>query len=140
MRIPIKRLAHCFHLPEYHSVGAAGADVYATEDMEIAPGDRMKMPSGFCLELPYGHTAFILPRSGIAFKLGMVAITGTIDSDYRGEVGIVIHNVSRFKVAVARGDRIAQLVVQPVVTAWFVENDELHETTRGEKGFGSTGT
>ncbi|MEA2689891.1 MAG: dUTP pyrophosphatase [Candidatus Eremiobacteraeota bacterium] len=130
-------------LPVYVTVGAAGADVVAAvvRELVLAPGDRALVPTGFALEVPEGFEVQLRPRSGLAVKHGITLLNspGTIDSDYRGEVGIVLVNLGREPFTVRRGDRIAQLVVAPVVQASFREVEALATSTRGEGGFGSTG-
>jgi dUTP pyrophosphatase len=130
-------------LPVYMTEGAAGADVVAavTEDLVLAPGDRALVPTGFALEVPEGFEVQLRPRSGLAVKHGVTLLNspGTIDSDYRGPVGVVLVNLGREPFTVRRGERIAQLVVAPVVQGAFREVEALATSTRGEGGFGSTG-
>lgn len=130
-------------LPAYMSDGAAGADVVAAvgEDLVLAPGERALVPTGFALEVPDGLEVQVRPRSGLAVKHGVTLLNspGTIDSDYRGPVGVVLVNLGREPYTVRRGERIAQLVVAPVVRAAFREVEALGASARGEGGFGSTG-
>jgi dUTP pyrophosphatase len=130
-------------LPAYMSDGAAGADVVAAVDADVVldPGDRALIPTGFALEIPAGFEVQLRPRSGLALKYGVTLLNapGTVDSDYRGAVGVILVNHGREPFTVRRGDRIAQLVVAPVVQAAFVETAGLAETVRGAGGFGSTG-
>ncbi|HEY0394845.1 MAG TPA: dUTP diphosphatase [Candidatus Elarobacter sp.] len=130
-------------LPAYMTGGAAGADVVAAvrEDLVVVPGGRALVPTGFALEIPDGFEVQIRPRSGLAAKHGVTLLNspGTIDSDYRGPVGIVLVNHGAEPFVVRRGDRIAQLVVAPVVQAAFREVEALAASARGEGGFGSTG-
>jgi dUTP pyrophosphatase len=130
-------------LPAYMTPGAAGADVVAAVRAEIvlAPGGRALVPTGFALEIPDGFEVQIRPRSGLAVKHGVTLLNspGTIDSDYRGPVGVVLVNHGAEPFVVRRGDRIAQLVVAPVVRAAFREVEALGASARGEGGFGSTG-
>ncbi len=128
-------------LPSYHSDGAAGLDLRADEACTLAPGERRLVPTGLALELPPGHEGQVRPRSGLAAKhgIGMVNAPGTIDQDYRGEVGVILVNHGREPFEVRRGERIAQLVVAPVTRVEIVLVDELADTTRGQGGFGSTG-
>ena len=130
-------------LPEYMSAGAAGADVVAAvdRDLVLAPGERALVPTGLSLEVPEGYEVQVRPRSGLAVKHGVTLLNtpGTIDSDYRGPVGVVLVNLGREPFTVRRGERIAQLVVAPVVQAAFREVETLASSTRGEGGFGSTG-
>ncbi len=112
------------------------------EPLVLAPGQRAKVPTGLAVEIPPGFEGQVRARSGLAFKqgLGMVNAPGTIDSDYRGEVGILIINWSDEPQTISRGDRIAQLVIAPVVRADVIEVDDLEESSRGAGGFGHTGT
>jgi dUTP pyrophosphatase len=130
-------------LPAYMTAGAAGADVVAAVagDLVLAPGERALVPTGFALEVPEGFEVQIRPRSGLAVKHGVTLLNtpGTIDSDYRGPVGVVLVNLGRDPFTVRRGERIAQLVVAPVVQAAFREAEALATSARGEGGFGSTG-
>lgn len=130
-------------LPAYMTPGAAGADVVAavTNDLVLAPGDRALVPTGFALEVPAGFEVQLRPRSGLAVKHGVTLLNspGTIDSDYRGPVGVVLVNLGREPFTVRRGERIAQLIVAPVVQGAFREVEALATSTRGEGGFGSTG-
>ena len=130
-------------LPAYMTAGAAGADVVAAvrDDLVLAPGERALVPTGFALEIPAGFEVQIRPRSGLAMKHGVTLLNspGTVDSDYRGPVGVVLVNHGREPYAVRRGERIAQLVVAPVVQAAFREAEVLGASGRGEGGFGSTG-
>ena len=130
-------------LPSYMSEGAAGADVVAAvaADLVLAPGERALVPTGFALEVPDGLEVQVRPRSGLAVRHGVTLLNspGTIDSDYRGQVGVVLVNLGREPFTVRRGERIAQLVVAPVVRAAFREVETLGASSRGEGGFGSTG-
>ena len=128
-------------LPAYATAGAAGMDVVAAEDVTIAPGERRAVATGFALAIPDGYEVQVRPRSGLALKHGISLpnTPGTIDSDYRGELKIIMINLGQDPFAIARGDRIAQLVVAPVLPAYFVEVDALDDTARGSGGFGSTG-
>lgn len=128
-------------LPAYASAGAAGLDLRADEACTLAPGERRLVPTGLALELPPGHEGQVRPRSGLALKhgIGMVNAPGTIDEDYRGEVGVLLVNHGREPFEVKRGERIAQLVVAPVVRVEVALAEELSGTGRGTGGFGSTG-
>ncbi len=130
-------------LPAYMSAGAAGADVVAAvaEDVVIAPGERALIPTGFAFEVPNGFEVQVRPRSGLALRAGVTCLNapGTIDSDYRGEVGVLLVNHGGEPFTVRRGERIAQLVVAPVVQAAFREVAVLAASSRGDGGFGSTG-
>ena len=131
-------------LPAYMTHGAAGADVVAAveRDLVLAPGQRAVVPTGFALEVPPGYEVQIRPRSGLAAKHGVTCLNspGTIDSDYRGPVGVVLVNLGQEPFVVRRGERIAQLIVAPVVQADFREVEALAGSARGQGGFGSTGT
>ena len=139
----LKRLSHGadLPLPQYATAGAAGMDVVSAEDVTIPPGGRHAVASGLALAIPPGYEVQVRPRSGLALKHGISVpnAPGTIDSDYRGELKVILINHGAKSFAILRGDRIAQLVIAPVTRAAWVEVDELDETARGEGGFGSTG-
>lgn len=128
-------------LPAYASEGAAGMDVVAAETLTLRPGTRHAVATGFAMAIPPGYEVQVRPRSGLALKYGITCLNtpGTIDSDYRGEVKVILANLSEDNFEIARGDRIAQLVPAPVQRATFAEVDALDETARGAGGFGSTG-
>jgi dUTP pyrophosphatase len=128
-------------LPEYASKGAAGADLRAASAVVLDPGCTALVPTGISLQLPPGVEAQVRPRSGLAMKHGITVLNapGTIDSDYRGEVKVLLVNHGRDAVQLERGDRIAQLVLAPVLRGVWLPVDELDETERGAGGFGSTG-
>lgn len=130
-------------LPAYMTAGAAGADVCAAVDAPVVlgPGERALIPTGFALAVPAGYEVQVRPRSGLALRNGVTVLNapGTIDSDYRGPVGVILVNLGREPFTIARGDRIAQLVLAPVARAAFAEGAELPPTERGAGGFGSTG-
>lgn len=130
-------------LPSYQTAHAAGMDLLAdvTEEVVLEPMDRRLIPTGLSVELPPGYEAQVRPRSGLALKQGLTCLNspGTIDADYRGEVGVIIANLSKERAIVRRGDRIAQLVVAAVARAEWVEVEALGESERGAGGFGSTG-
>jgi dUTP pyrophosphatase len=146
--VRIMRLPHSagLPLPRYQSEQASGADLIAAVPAEtpivLAPGDRALVPTGIALALPPGFEAQVRPRSGLAINHGITVLNspGTIDADYRGEVQIILVNLGRTSFTVERGARIAQLVITPTMQALFRETDNLDETTRGVRGFGSTGT
>lgn len=140
MQIKIKRIENG-KLPEYKTVGSAGADCYARIEKEIIlnENDTVTIPLGFAVEIPDGYEMQIRPRSGLAKKNKMIAVLGTIDSDYRGEVCAILINHSKSIFTIKPNDRIAQAVVCPVIRAEWYLTDELSETERGEGGFGSTG-
>jgi dUTP diphosphatase len=126
-------------LPDYASPGAAGADLRASEAVLIAPGRRAAVPTAIRLEIAPGHVGLVWPRSGLAVRHGIDTLAGVIDSDYRGEVRVVLVNHGDAPFSVAPGDRIAQLLVQRVERASFTSVSRLEETDRGAGGFGSTG-
>ena len=143
IRIQIARLPHGegLPLPSYATPGAAGMDVVAAEDFDLAPGARHAVATGFRVAIPEGYEIQVRPRSGLAFKHGVSVpnTPGTIDSDYRGELKVLVINHGSEPFAIRRGERIAQLVPAVVTLAAFDEVDELSETDRGHGGFGSTG-
>lgn len=142
--VNIKKLKDDAIIPTYGSEFAAGADLYACipEPIIIQPGDTTFIPTGLAMELPIGYAGLIYARSGLACKKGLAPANkvGVIDSDYRGEVMVALHNHSNQMVEVAIGERIAQLVITPYIAAVFNTVDNLDETTRGAGGFGSTGS
>ncbi|GAA3947401.1 dUTP diphosphatase [Microbacterium soli] len=130
------------NLPSYANPGDAGADLVATESVRLAPGERALIGTGVRIALPEGHAAFVVPRSGLAAKHGITVVNspGTVDAGYRGEIKVCLLNTdSTHAYDVAVGDRIAQLIVMPVIRARFEPVEELPESVRGEGGFGSTG-
>ncbi len=145
--VGIKQLDHAkgLALPAYQTSQAAGCDLAAAvpegEPITINPGQRLAVPTGLVLELPPGTEAQVRPRSGLALKHGITVLNspGTIDADYRGEVAVILINLSDAAFEIARGERIAQMVVAPVSQADFVVSTELSQTDRGAGGFGSTG-
>ncbi|WP_084613962.1 dUTP diphosphatase [Nakamurella lactea] len=142
VRILIQRLDPEVPLPQYALPGDAGADVVTTVDALLQPGERAVLPTGIAMALPDGYAAFVHPRSGLAARAGMALVNapGTIDSGYRGELKVIVINHDlRAPIRLQRGDRIAQLVIQKVETAAFVEVDELPASERGAGGHGSTG-
>lgn len=143
IRIAIQRLPHGegLPLPAYATDGAAGMDVVAAEELTLAPGARHAVATGFAMAIPPGYEVQVRPRSGLALKHGVTCLNtpGTIDSDYRGEVKVILANLGDAPFAIARGDRIAQLVPAPVQHASLDEVATLDETARGSGGFGSTG-
>lgn len=142
----IRRLphAHDLPLPAYETAGAAGLDLRAAlpeGPLRLEPGQRLLVPTGLVLELPDGTEGQVRPRSGLALRHGVTLLNtpGTIDADYRGEVGVILINHGREAFTIQHGDRIAQLVVAAVLQAEIIEVEELSETMRGAGGFGSTG-
>ena len=142
--VRITRLGHGdgLPLPSYETAGAAGMDLRAAEETVLKPGARCLMPTGFAIALPPGFEAQVRPRSGIAVKHGVTVLNapGTIDSDYRGEIKVPLINHGQTDFVIARGDRIAQIIVTAVSKALWVEVDTLDDTKRGVAGFGSSGT
>lgn len=128
-------------LPAYATSGAAGMDVLSAEDVTLAPGARHAVATGLAMAIPAGFEIQVRPRSGLALKHGITVpnTPGTIDSDYRGELKVIMINLGQEDFAIKRGDRVAQLVLAPVVQAAWTEVDDLDETERGAGGFGSTG-
>jgi dUTP pyrophosphatase len=128
-------------LPSYKTEGSAGLDLSCSEDFELEPLERKLIGTGIRIEVPQGFEAQVRPRSGLAIKQGvtMVNSPGTIDSDYRGEVKLIMVNLSQQKVSFKKGDRVAQLVICPVARVELEVVESLDETGRGEGGFGSTG-
>ena len=126
-------------LPEYSSAGAAGADLRASEAVTIAPGARAAVPTALRLQIPPGHVGLVWPRSGLAVRHGIDTLAGVIDSDYRGEVRVVLVNHGDEPFRIEKGDRVAQLLVQRVERAAFAAVPSIEETDRGGGGFGSTG-
>lgn len=145
MRVGVRRLpeGEGLNFPAYMSAGAAGADVPAAvcSEITLAPGARTLVPTGFSLAVPSGYEVQVRPRSGFALRSGVTVLNapGTIDSDYRGPVGIILVNLGAEPVTIRRGDRIAQLVLAPVSRATFDAEDEHAPTLRAAAGFGSTG-
>ncbi len=145
--IPLRRLPHAegMALPTYETTGAAGMDLRAAveegETLTLKPGARAMVPTGFAFAVPRGFEAQVRPRSGLAAKAGVTCLNspGTIDSDYRGEVKVILINHGEEDFHIRRGDRIAQLVIAPVAQALWAEVEDLEETARGAGGFGSTG-
>lgn len=144
-RVPVKlkRLphGHGLDLPAYATHGAAGMDVVAAENITLRPGSRHAVATGFAVAIPPGYEIQVRPRSGLALKHGITVpnTPGTIDSDYRGELKVIMINLSDDNFSIQRGDRIAQLVLAPVTVADWDEVEDLDETARGAGGFGSTG-
>lgn len=141
--VELKRLPHGegLPLPAYATAGAAGMDVVSAEDVTLEPGARHPVATGLSMAIPHGYEIQVRPRSGLAFKHGITVpnTPGTIDSDYRGELKVLLINHGKEAFPIARGDRVAQLVLAPVIQASWQEVDELDATERGAGGFGSTG-
>ncbi|MBI3072648.1 MAG: dUTP diphosphatase [Deltaproteobacteria bacterium] len=146
VRVPIRRVAGpgaAFALPSYATDDAAGVDLVAAigAPLVVQPLARVRVPTGIAIALPRGYEGQVRPRSGLAWRLGLTVLNapGTIDADYRGEVQVILVNVSERAVAIEPGDRIAQLVVAPVTRVAWDQRAELDETARGDGGFGHTG-
>ena len=140
--LPIQRLDDGLPLPSYAHDGDAGADLYAREPVVLEPGERQLVPTGVAIALPEGYVGLVHPRSGLASKVGLSIVNapGTVDAGYRGEIKVCLVNLDpKTTIKLERGDRIAQLVVQRVERAEFIETDALDETARGAGGHGSTG-
>ena len=139
----VKRLPHGegLELPAYATAGAAGMDVLSAEDLTLAPGERHAVATGLAIAIPHGYEVQVRPRSGLALKYGITVpnTPGTIDSDYRGELKVILINHGSAEFEIRRGDRVAQLVLAPVTRASWLKVEDLDETARGEGGFGSTG-
>jgi dUTP pyrophosphatase len=146
-KIAVRRLPHAegLPLPAYETPGSAGMDLRAAvpehEPLVLKPGARLLAPTGLAMAIPQGYEVQVRPRSGLAAKAGITCLNtpGTIDSDYRGEVKVILINLGAEDFTIRRGDRIAQMVVAPVAQAGWIEVDDLDETARGAGGFGSTG-
>jgi len=140
----VKKKSEGVPLPRYETSGSSGLDIKAfiPSDLAIPPMGRVKIPTGLFLEIPEGYEAQIRPRSGLAFKSGITLLNspGTIDSDYRGELEVILINTGSESFTVKNGDRIAQMVISPVIRVAVSEVERLSETERGSGGFGSTGT
>jgi dUTP pyrophosphatase len=142
LTIQLRRLDEGVPVPAYAHPGDAGADLVTRVDATIEPGERRTLPTGIAIALPEGYAAFVHPRSGLAAKHGLTIVNapGTVDAGYRGEIAVTLLNTDRSEpVVLRRGDRIAQLVIQRVERARFVEADELPDSVRGAGGFGSSG-
>jgi len=142
VQVPLSRLDPEVPLPRYAKPGDAGADLVTTTDAVIAPGERVVLGTGIAIALPVGYAAFVHPRSGLAARAGLSLVNapGTIDAGYRGEIKVcLINHDPKEPIKLVRGDRIAQLIVQRVEQAEFVEVDELDGSERGDGGYGSTG-
>lgn len=142
MRLPVERIDADLPMPAYAHDGDAGMDLSAAEDVTLAPFERAGVGTGIAIAIPEGHAGFVQPRSGLALRKGLALVNspGLIDSHYRGEIRVVLVNLDPTEsIVIQRGERIAQLVIQPVVRALPYEVDALDRTARGDDGFGSTG-
>ncbi|MFP4362431.1 MAG: dUTP diphosphatase [Spirochaetia bacterium] len=142
-KIPVKAQFDSALKPVYSTEFSSGADLLSSNDQDISlqPGERKLIPTGLFLEIPTGYEAQVRPRSGFAIKHGITVLNtpGTIDSDYRGEVKVILVNLSKTEFVIKKGMRIAQIIFAPIVQAEFKETHSLSQTTRGAGGFGSTG-
>lgn len=142
--VRIKKLRENAVVPTYGSEFAAGADLYAAveESVTIAPSETKLIPTGIAMEIPVGYAGFIYARSGLASKKGLAPANkvGVVDADYRGEVMVALHNHGKTEQTIEAGERIAQMVIAPFITANFIESETLEDTVRGAGGFGSTGS
>ena len=142
--VRIKKLRENAVVPTYGSEFAAGADLYAAveESVAIAPSETKLIPTGIAMEIPVGYAGFIYARSGLASKKGLAPANkvGVVDADYRGEVMVALHNHGKTEQTIEAGERIAQMVIAPFITANFIVSDSLEDTVRGAGGFGSTGS
>lgn len=142
MQLHIKRLDADLPLPRYAHTGDAGLDLYSADDITLAPMERALVSTGIAVAIPEGYAGFLQPRSGLAVRKGLSLVNtpGLIDSHYRGEIKVIVINLDSIAdIEILRGDKLAQLVIQPVISVDLVELDELDDTVRGEGGFGSTG-
>lgn len=139
LTISIKKLSPTAQTPSYATVGAAGFDISSNEDVQILPNQRKAISTGISMEVPMGYELQVRGRSGLAFKHGIVAFNGTVDSDYRGEIKILLFNQSSDIFLCSKGDRIAQGVINKIETVEFEKVEQLKETVRNISGFGSTG-
>ncbi len=141
MEIPARRGDASLPLPAYARPGDAGLDLRAAQSVTLKPGERCVVPTGLRLAIPEGHAGLVLPRSGLALKHGITVLNapGLVDAGYRGEIQVLLINHGAEPVTLERGERIAQLVIQPVAQARLVETERLPDSSRGEGGFGSTG-
>lgn len=141
MKVAVKKLQKDAVLPSLGSAYAAGADLYSVEELTILPGETKLVHTGLAMEIPVGYGGFIFARSGLATKRGLAPANkvGVIDADYRGEIMVALYNHSATEQTVEKGERVAQLVIMPFLTAEYFEVEELSDTERGTGGFGSSG-
>lgn len=139
MVLKIKRIVPNAKMPSYANSNDAGMDLYASQTIVLSAGKRVAVPTGIAVAIPSGYVGLIWDKSGIALKAGLKTLGGVIDSGYRGEIGVIIHNTSDVPYRIESGKKIAQMLIQPIVQKKIVEVDSLDETQRGVGGFGSTG-
>jgi dUTP pyrophosphatase len=139
--VKIKKLVDDAHIPDYAHFGDSGADLFSTEDTTLEPFERKGISTGLAAEVPMGFELQVRPKSGLALNSGLTVLNtpGTIDFGYRGEIKVILINLTQKPYQISKGQKIAQLVVAPVAYAKFQEEQELSDTSRGEGGFGSTG-
>ncbi len=139
MTLKVKKIVSQAIIPRYDHVGDAGMGLYSVEERVLAPRERYLYGTGIAVEIPEGYVGLVWERSGLSNNHGLSILGGVIDSSYRGEIKVGLLNNSREPYTVHAGDKIAQLLIQPVERVEIEETDQLHDTTRGDKGFGSTG-
>lgn len=139
MNVEIQKLEKQARLPEYAHPGDAGMDVFAFENLALEPGERGMVRTGVAMKVPEGYVGLVWDKSGRAVKEGLTTMAGVIDSGYRGEVQIVILNTSTEAITIEAGQKVAQILIQPVICAMIQEVSQLDDTSRGDNGFGSTG-
>lgn len=139
MEVKIKKTNNLAVIPTYASIGASGLDLTAIDLTIINPGERTLLRTGISIEIPQGYGALVMGRSGNTIKRGLFVALGLIDSDYRGEIGVMAFNTTNKKMIIQQGDRIGQLVIMPTPQIQIEETNELTDTNRGTGGFGSTG-
>lgn len=139
IKVKVKKLHQDAIIPQYAHQGDAGMDLYSVENLIIKAGERALVPTGLSIELPAGHVALVWDKSGLAAKNGIKTMAGVIEYTYRGEYKIVMFNTSKEDFEIKKGQKIAQLLIQPIMTADVEEVKELSDTNRGSGGFGSTG-
>ncbi len=140
VKVKIKKVREDAIIPQYAHPGDAGLDVYSSVDLVISPGERAIVPIGIAMEIPEGYVALVWDKSGLAAKKGIHMMAGVGDCIYRGEYNLVMLNTSKESYEVKKGEKVAQILIQPIETVEIEEVEELNETVRGENRFGSTGT
>ena len=141
IQVKLKKLHQDAVIPMYATKGSAGFDLHSIDSYDIKPEETVLISTGLSIELPVGYELQIRTRSSMAFKYGVIVLNspGTVDSDYRGEIKVILKNISDRQYTMCKGDRIAQGIIQEIIQASFIEVEELNTTDRGEGGFGSTG-
>jgi dUTP pyrophosphatase len=138
MKIMVKKLTSEARIPVYHHQGDAGLDLFSSTELTIKPGETLAVPIGIQMAIPFGYVGLIWDKSGLALR-GVHRLAGVVDAGYRGEIKVVLTNLSQEPFVITKGMKIAQMLIQPVESPEVMEVDELDKTTRGEGGFGSTG-